>query len=488
MFRQFLKDSVVYSIPSLLSRSIGILLVPVYTRVLSPGDYGALDIITVVASIVNLSVALEVSQGLARLYSDAKEPDTKFGLASTALWFTIACYALFGIVALVFAQPVSEWCFGKAGLETEFRIGVFYMVCAGIFYISQNQFRWEMRSKEYAITSIFMTLVSAGLAVGLAWGAEMGLQGFLWGMALGSLAGTLFGGWCLRNSFGFRFETGLLRKMLAFSIPLIPSGVAVWVNNYISRIMINTSMTLDDVGLYGIGFRLASVAGLLMIGFQTSLTPLIYRYHAEPQTPAQLARIFRIFVSGALLATVALSLFAKDCLVLMTTPQFYAGAEVVVYLVPAVFLSQMYLFMPGVAIAKQTHWYIWINITGALVNLGLNLLLIPLMGIKGAALASLCGALTVFLFHVVLSQKLYPVPHSWTGILGATTVAALLVSVVPQWATHDWLRHVLGSISLLVLLMAIFLFRLIGLDEVNRVWKSLQRVVRAKAAGADGIN
>jgi O-antigen/teichoic acid export membrane protein len=487
MIRQFLKDSVVYSIPSLLSRGIGVLLVPVYTRVLSTADYGALDIITVIASIVNLTVALEVSQGLARHYSDAKDPDTRVGLASTAFWFTVACYVCFGVAALVFSSQLSSWCLGKEGLETEFRIGVLYMVSAGIFYISQNQFRWELRSLEYAITSMIMTLVSAGSAVWLAWGAGMGLQGFLWGMTIGSLAGTLSGAWYLRRSFQFRFEAGLLRKMLIFSIPLIPSGIAVWVNNYISRIMINSSMSLDDVGLYGIGFRLVSIVSLLMIGFQTSLTPLVYKYHAEPDTPRQLARIFRIFVAGALLMSVALTLFAHDALVLMTTPQFYAGASVVVFLLPAVFLSQMYLFMPGVAIARQTHWYIWINVSGALINLGLNFLLIPPMGIQGAALASLSGALTVFLFHTFLSQKLYPVPHRWTNLLGATAIAVMLVAVVPQIDTNDWLRRIYGGISLIAMFASLILLRLIRIEEIGQGLRSLLRFARARTASADGV-
>ena len=88
MLRAFLKDSVLYGAAGILSRGISVLLVPLYTRVLSPGDYGSLDMLLAFGALVNLVVALEVTQAVARFYPDAATPAEKGSLASTALWFT----------------------------------------------------------------------------------------------------------------------------------------------------------------------------------------------------------------------------------------------------------------------------------------------------------------------------------------------------------------------------------------------------------------
>ena len=88
MIRTFLKDSAVYTVPSIISRGLALLLVPFYTRVLSTADYGSLDLLMVFASVVNSSIALEVSQGVARFYVSEPISERKVMYASSALWFT----------------------------------------------------------------------------------------------------------------------------------------------------------------------------------------------------------------------------------------------------------------------------------------------------------------------------------------------------------------------------------------------------------------
>jgi len=245
-------------------------------------------------------------------------------------------------------------------------------------------------------------------------------------MITGGLAGSIYGLWFLRDTFQFRFHIVQLKEMLAFSAPLVPSGIAVFVSLYIDRLMINHYMSLDSVGLYGIGFRLASIVGLVMVGFQGALTPLVYAHYREKQTPNQLAKIFRVFLSFALLVFLGLSLFSREMLWLMTTPPYYSAAHVVIYLVPATLLSSMYIFAPGITIAKKTHIFLWINLGGAVLNTFFNWLLIPGFGITGAALGKLFGYACVFTAYMSFSQRFYHIPHDWKMLgLGVTGVAFL---------------------------------------------------------------
>ena len=95
MLKSFFKNSVIYTLGHVLSSGIAIFLLPIYTRYLSPAEYGVIDLFIVIAAIVNLTIALEISQGIARYYQEAKNEKEKRKYTSSAFWFTILVYSLF---------------------------------------------------------------------------------------------------------------------------------------------------------------------------------------------------------------------------------------------------------------------------------------------------------------------------------------------------------------------------------------------------------
>lgn len=462
MLKRFFKDSVIYAVPTLFSGGLGFFLLPLYTRVLSPADYGSLDLFTIFAGVVQCIIALEVSQGVARFYTDEQDQEKKVLFASSAFWFTLVCYSLFAISMLLNVNSLSILIMGQKGMEIPFKIGIIYLWSNGLFYLIQNQFRWELRSVNYAVVSLLMSLVTAVISVWLAYVMDWGLEGLLIGMVVGSFAGTSLGIWWLRKTFRFYFSSRLLGQMLIFSTPLVISSLMVWFTTYIDRIMINYYLTIDEVGIYSIGFRIAFLAMIFIVGFRGALTPLVYTYYREAKTPQQLANIFRLFIFCVLIIFLLLTLFANDIVKLLTTEPFYAGSTVVVYLVPAVLLTNMYIFAPGVGIAKKTHYLIWINLIGVLLNFFLNMSLIPLLGIMGAGLATMLSSMCLFAMYMVISQKLYYVPHAWSSITLGAIAAAVIAWWLPQLAVKyitPWVLNLFALVSMVIISFAIGLIR-----------------------------
>lgn len=429
MIRALFRDSVIYAVPALLSRGLALLLIPLYTRVLNPADYGSLDLLLLFSHIVKLTIALEVSQGVARFYSAEPDPSRRVTYSSSAFWFTLSVYTIFAFLMWINTKSLASFLMGQTGLEAAFRLGILYIWLQGLFYLAQNQFRFELRPKNYAIVSVLMSFATGGFAVWFTVGLNMGLEGLLLGMIVGTAAGTGLGLWWLRTSFRFRFKGSFLREMLVFSAPLVLSSVAVWATLYIDRIMINYFLTVSDVGLYGLGYRVASIAGLVMVGFQGALTPLIYSNYKKTETPEQLAKIFRIFVALSLSIFLFLSLFSETLINVIAPDEYISASSVVVFLVPAVLLANMYIFAPGAAIAKKTSIFAKINLLGACLNVLLNYLLIPEFGIDGASLATLSSYIFIFYFHMFTSQKLYPVPHQWSILFIGVVFATISVVI-----------------------------------------------------------
>ena len=140
MLKIFLKDSAIYAIPSIISRGMSLFLVPLYTRVLSPSDYGSLDLLIIFAGIINLTIALEVSQGVARFYTEEIVPERKMLYASSAFCFTFLVYIFFVVGAISNSNYLSILLLGKNGLNDIFKIGMVYIFFNGIFYLIQNQY------------------------------------------------------------------------------------------------------------------------------------------------------------------------------------------------------------------------------------------------------------------------------------------------------------------------------------------------------------
>lgn len=477
MVKRFFRDSAIYGLANLLTRGIGFLLIPLYTRVFSTSDYGLIDILSVLASLANITVALEVSQAVARFFTEAETQEQKTDYASTSWWFTLAAYTVFLIITTAFADPISLWLLESPEKQNVFRVALGAIWVNGLFYLIQNQLRWELRAVKFALTSLTFTLISLVSTIFLVLVARWGVVSVFWGQFIGGGVGTTLGFILARQSYKLRFDWTKLWSMLKFSLPLVPSSLGVFVTLYIDRIALKELMTLSNVGLFGVGYRVASVTGLIMVAFQGSLTPLIYNHYRDAGIPLELARIFRYFVAIALLICLALGLFAPEIIHLITTPDYYAGARVVPLLAPAVLLYNMYIFAPGLGIAKQTSWMAGINIVCAIENTLLNFILIPIWGIMGAAFATLISACSLFTAYMIISQRLYPVPHAWRP-LGASV---LIVSGMVYWGIHlpdvSWLDSLLKGSMVVGAGLIFVVVGLIEMSDIKKVMAQFRRLV-----------
>jgi O-antigen/teichoic acid export membrane protein len=241
--------------------------------------------------------------------------------------------------------------------------------------------------------------------------------------------------------------------MLGFSIPLVPSRIGVFVFSFIDRIAIKQLMTLNDVGLYGVGFRLASTITLLTSGAQMAMTPIVYAHYKDETFPADLERIFRYLLVFALTSYLGLVIFSRDIMIFFTTPLYYDAAGIVPLLVPSVFLSGIYIFAPGLWITKQTKLIAIINIFAAVLNTILNFLMIPVLGINGAALATLLSAAVVFAIYQWYTNKCYPIPYQWKRVFSAMCLVVAILGC--NWLLSYFYAGQSGMILIKIVIVVI---------------------------------
>jgi O-antigen/teichoic acid export membrane protein len=477
VIKSFFKDSSIYLIPTVVMYGVNFFLLPIYTRILTPADYGVIDLLRVYESIALLFVALEIGQGLGRHFMDESDPGLRKSYFSTAFIFTVICFSLFFGISMIFSQELSKLIIGIESSVTNFKLGVTFISLNGILLISNTQFRYELRSKEYVIVSLVTFLSISSFSIIFAYLLQWRLSGMLLAIVLGNLSGLLTAVWLLRESISLDFNLRLLKKMLIFSAPLVPSGMAIFVSGYIDRIMIKNFLSLNEVGLYGMGFRVSAIVSLLLVGFNRALSPLIISNYRKSETPADIAKIFRWFVGLGLLFFMGLSLFAGEILYLFTTPQYYDAKNIVIFLVPAILFSQMYMFTPGAGITKKTHYTMWISFFSAILNTTLNYFMIPKLGYSGAALATLLSHGIIFIIKVNVSQLLYRIPYEWRKILLAVAGVTVLTIYGVRFDALNYF-DIFVKIGILCLLPFLFVVtRIVRPDEVSYVYAKLMRAI-----------
>jgi O-antigen/teichoic acid export membrane protein len=430
MLRQLVKDTGIYGITGLISRAVSIFLIPFYTRVLSPSDYGIIDIIAVVAAIVSITVPLEMTQAVARFYADGSTLDeNKIDVASTGLLFTLFAFLIFTLAWIFFAPWLAIAILGDSSLTGIMRVASLSMFANALYYFVQNQLRWRLEPGRYSIVSLFYTVTTIVITIWLVLIFKTGVIGVFWAQTIGGFAGFALGFYFSRSSYKFRFRLATFKEMLSFSAPLVPSSIGVFFLTYAQRIIIRAMIGLTALGLYGIGFRIASVVTLLMQAFQGAITPIIYSHYREESAPAEIARIFRIFVFFALLVFVAMSLFAREAVMILTAPAYHSVYIFVPFLVADQFLSGMYVFAPGLAIAKKTKYLAVINVCGAALSVLITILLVCWIGLLGAAIAAASKSLVLFMVQMKYSQKFYHVPHNYIQLVLSIISGVIFVAL-----------------------------------------------------------
>ncbi|HEY6512501.1 MAG TPA: lipopolysaccharide biosynthesis protein [Burkholderiaceae bacterium] len=423
------RDGAVYALGTIVSRGLGLLLLPLYTYALPPDSFGLLDLIVSAGVLVNLIVPLETPQAVARLWNERKAGAARQRLAATGLAFTAIGYALFVVVGLAVAPWVAALLSARDDAVGAVRAGVVFIAANGLMVVLQGQFRYALRAHAYALVGVaYSLLVLIGMAALVA-AQRADVASVLWLQAAAAAAATVASAWALRGDIGWRLARAELREMLRYSLPLVPAGIAVFATLHLHRYLLGALGTLDEVGLYGVANRLAGVATLVLMGVQSALTPLVYAHHDQPDTPAKLARLLETFWCLSLLTCLALAAFAPELLALLAPGGYAGAAPLVLWLAPAALLAQMYIFSPGIALAKKTRWQLALTVASAVLGALLAVQLIPSWQATGAAASTCAAAALFFAAWLAMGQRLYPLPLRWAA-LAAVSVAYLVLAAM----------------------------------------------------------
>ena len=412
------KHSAIYGLGAVVSRLIGLFLLPVVTRYLTRSELGAVDTLIALSVVLVIVLRAGISMAFFRFYFDAEDEAGRTRVVRTSFWFTMTAATLGLIAGWALAGPISEALFSthsRAGLVR----AAFVLLWAQMNYEQLTSlFRVEERSLSYVAATLANVLITVASTILLVVVWHKGALGVLVGNFTGTLAVYFVILAYRRFQLGLEFDRPLFRQMQRFGLPLVPSGLALWAIDFADRFFLLKLKNAAEVGLYSVGVRVSSAILLLLIALRTAWPAFAYSIKEDDEAKRTYSFVLTYVLYVSCWVSLALSLLAPWIVRVLTAPPFYSGARVVPLLVFAgtAFIAFNVMSI-GIGRAKQTQFNWVVTGIAAAVNVGLCFALIPPYGMIGAAIATLVAYVVMFVGITMRAQQVFRVSYQWRRIL-----------------------------------------------------------------------
>jgi O-antigen/teichoic acid export membrane protein len=423
--RRLATTGAAYTAASILSKVIAVALLPLYTRYLTPADYGAAEVMF--AAIVSASIVVRfglIEAVLRFYYKDDEDPDRVVASSFAGLfWFA----TLGALIALPFATPISEALLDRPATDLA-RISIGGLWVLTMFEFMLTLFRLEERARAFFVTTILNVLVTIGLTVVLVVGAGEGARGLLVGSYASGAAFVLALIVLQRRHLSLFFDRALLRRLLRFGLPTMPAEASLYLLNFVDRIIIVRSVGLAEAGLYSLAVKFAQGVNVLVRGFQLAWPPLAYSIRDDGEARRAYATVVTLFVAGCAFVVTGMWLFSRWFVRALAAPEFFDSYEAVGLIATAVTLYALYMVLVVIlGRTGRTEFNFPATLAALAANVVLNLILVPPLGIVGAGLALVASYLVVLALMYVFTQRLFPVPYQWGRLAWVVLTSAVLV-------------------------------------------------------------
>ena len=416
---------VVYGLGNLLNKVVSFILIPVYTHYLAAAEYGTLELLELTQYIASMCLALGIGSSVLRCYYDSADSGDRKQTVSTA-FFSIWGLALGGGAILLLASPgISVLVFSSPENTGLFRL-VFVALMFGLANDIPLAFiRAQQKSGLYTIVSLSRFTLSLCLNILFIVHVGWGMRGVILSSVINQVATSVFLGCYTLRWCGLHFSSRKLKHMLRYGLPLIPSGLGLFVMNFADRFFLQRFATLTEVGIYGLGYKFGMLMNPLIAGpYETILRPKMFELAGRDDVRAINSLLFTYFMCVVVFFGLGMAVAIKDALKIISGPEYHRAYLIVPFIVLSYIFNAAYVHMQvGILIAKKTKYISCVVGIAALSNLCLNVVLTPRLGMWGAALATLLSFVILFAINLLISRKLYHVKYEYTRVMKLLAVA-----------------------------------------------------------------
>jgi O-antigen/teichoic acid export membrane protein len=413
------KHALIYGSAGIIGKAIGFIMLPIYSHHLQVEGYGVIGMIDTVLSVMTLLIGYGISGAMSRFYYETDNEEQRKIIVSTTILLMFVLVLIVTVPALLFSKPIAWLAFGRSDWQQYITLAILAFIATMTAKNAENYLYILQRSMFMSAISLCRLVISLSLNIHFIVFLQLGVLGYLYASLIDGVLYTFFMHYISMKNVGFGFDKVIARRVLAFSLPMLPGYIAMFIRNNADRVLLRTFMGLAQVGVFEVLFKFATLVGFLVVEpFSKIWNVKRFEICDQEDGPQIIAQTFTYYLALLFFFGLILSLEIPHILKLLTPESFWVNGIVVYFAVMSrIFNASYYHVYFGLLYAKKTFKISIVRLLDAIVSLSLTFPLIWLYGFTGVVFASVLSSLVLCLLGYFTAKSYYFIPFEWGKIL-----------------------------------------------------------------------
>ncbi|MFW6025685.1 MAG: lipopolysaccharide biosynthesis protein, partial [Candidatus Woesearchaeota archaeon] len=394
-------------------------------KYMEPADYGIVYSLQVLVSVLTIAFTLSLPKAIFRLYYDYKTLDDKRTFISSIINTIFIISTSVFLLVLLFNNVVTL-IYTSIDFFPYFLYVLIFILFNSFETVPKTLLMVKQKAKLFVILNVIQFLLKNGLIIVFVVYIGKGAEGYLLGQMLSAVILAPVFIYLIREYIRFRWNAGIIKSTLVFSLPMIPGNLSGWILNLSDRIFIERYFSTAEVGIYSLGYQIAGLVLIFSGAIKKAIDPHFYKTSNENnyETARQkLSKEFNYFIMFVFLIGFFIALFSKEAIQLFVDSKYLEAYKIVPIISLAYLIGQFSgYFNLMIYQKKKSIVVMYLMLLSALLNIGLNFLLIPVYGIYGAGWATVLSFSLMFILSAVVSRKYYYIPLNYK-LIGFLAIA-----------------------------------------------------------------
>lgn len=452
----FIENMLIYGLGSSFNKIIPLIMLPILTSIYPDTSYiGSNDSVSLLVSFVSQIAILGVYDAMYRYYFEKDDVIFKRRVTSTALFMLLVSGGLMLMIVNLLNKPITRLIFVGTQYNDLVTLSSFISFFTMVNLILSAPTRMQNKRIVYILIHLITSLISYSVALLLVLNDEY-LLAVPIGNLLSTISSTIIFFILNYKHFSIKlYDLSLSKKLLKLGIPIMPSLVFYWVLNSAQKVIITNQIGMEQTGIYTVGAKLSSVSQLIYTAFSSGWQYFIFSTMKDSDHTKVISKVFEYLAAISFASSALLIFIVKPVFVMLFNESYYEG----VWVTPALFLAPLIQMLYQTIsnqflVVKKTGFGALCLAAGAFISICIDYLLIPKIGIRGAAIAVLLGfTFATVLVGLVLNRMKLFIFNVRTLIL-----AVFLFSAIISFTLKSDER-VYFTLSILTLLTSLVLYR-----------------------------
>lgn len=469
----------------ILGRQVIIYLtLPFFTNKMPQSEFGVVSFTLSVLGFVNVLTTAGLHGAIFRFYHDKDDIQSRRLVLGSSLFLLTILAAFPAVIFLFLARSLAQQLLNDQVYAPVIQLSALLLVIDTLVNYGYVLLRIEARPIATSLTNLLIVASQMGVALIMVYKNNQGAFGYLSGLLIGEVIGLCLLGWLTRRIMAFNISRQSIGELLRYGLPLLPAALSMWALNLADRTVLSQMVGLEQLAIYEVGYKMGALVTLASAPFRAAWPPFAFSVMRKPNAQAIYRDVATYLLVASSFFALGLLAFKTEILGLLAPASYSAAISVVDWVALAqVFLSVQMVLSIGSKISKRTFDLAIVAMLSAIVYIALLIILIPVLGIVGAAIATVAGYGLLAFASYGIGQRSYPFPLDWNRLLKIVLAAGgsyLLIRFVDGSGVSGWTYYLSKIGAWLSFPLIVVLVGVITPLQLRGLWQLVSTMLRVR--------